>query len=546
MTSTRTAESDTQACVRVEGLTVRLTRGNTLIVNDVSFELRRGEVLGLVGESGSGKTTAALALMGYARRGLTISGGTVFVGDRDILSLGDDALQKVRGRVVAYVPQDPASALNPAMKVGAQLREVFTAHPDCLPTGADVDDTVLAILASVRLPDPQRVLGSFPHQLSGGQQQRVGIAMAFAARPELIIFDEPTTGLDVTTQRHFLDTVRQLSADTGVASVYVSHDLPVVAELATQTAVMHHGRIVERGPTREIFEHPQDPYTVALISAIPSVAKAPVTDDSSSPPRAGAATGTPRTALRAEGLTARYGTRTVLRGVDFTLSTGQCLAVVGESGSGKTTLARSLIGLHTNWSGTVEFDGARLHERSARRTAAQRREIQYIFQSPYNSLNPRKTVGEILEGPLKLFCDFNRTDRLQRITETLTAVSLDSSFINKFPHQLSGGQRQRVSLGRALVVEPTLLICDEITSALDVSVQAAILAEIRALQAKRDLSLLFITHDLGVVRNIAQEVIVLEGGVIVESGSADAVLDTPHHPYTQRLLADLPALRASA
>jgi peptide/nickel transport system ATP-binding protein len=551
MTTTPSVEPTTHsnACVRVSDLCVSLNKSRAAIVEDLSFELGRGRVLGLVGESGSGKTTAGLALMGYTRRGLCITGGSVHIGGRDVLALSPEELEKVRGRVVAYVPQDPASALNPAIKVGAQVREVFTAHPECLPEGADINQTVLDVLESVRLPDPERVLHSYPHQLSGGQQQRVGIAMAFAARPELIIFDEPTTGLDVTTQRHFLDTVRRLAAETGVAAVYVSHDLPVVAEIADQTAVMFKGRIVERGPTRALFDAPKDPYTVALVRAIPSVEKSveSVGDvaHSTAQPSQSAASADGVT-LSSHDLTARYGSRTVLRGVDFTLKTGRCLAVVGESGSGKTTLARSLIGLHTDWSGSVEFNGDRLAERSAQRTETQRREMQYIFQSPYNSLNPRKTVGEILEAPLKLFCDFNRSDRVKRINGTLSAVSLGPSFLNKFPHQLSGGQRQRVSLGRALVVEPTLLICDEITSALDVSVQAAILEELRALQAQRNLSMLFITHDLGVVRSIAQEVMVLDGGVIVECGSTDAVLDSPTHPYTQRLLADIPGLRTSA
>jgi peptide/nickel transport system ATP-binding protein len=589
----------TTAHVRVIDLSVSLASSDVPVVDKVSFELGRGQVLGLVGESGSGKTTAGLALMGYARRGLRISGGSVCIGDRDILALSAAELEKVRGCVVAYVPQDPASALDPAMKLGAQLREIFAAHPDCLPAGTNVGTFLLELLEEVRLPDPKRVLNSYPHQLSGGQQQRVGIAMAFAARPELIVFDEPTTGLDVSTQRHFLDTVRQLAAKTGVAAVYVSHDLPVVADIADQTAVMYAGRIVEYGPTQALFDEPKHPYTAGLCGAIPSTVKTTeLVGIPGQPPRPGqwpagcafadrcpavteecrakvpdllpaeeslvrcihAGTVSPPAgrplaasvlrdadaALSCRDLTACYGSRTVLRGVDFTLRTGTCLAVVGESGSGKTTLARCLIGLHENWSGTVQFDGDALDVGSAKRTDAQRRAMQYIFQSPYNSLNPRKTIGEILEAPLKLFFDYNRSDRLGRINDTLSAVSLGPAFLNKFPHQLSGGERQRVSLGRALVVEPTLLICDEITSALDVSVQASIVEELRALQAQRNLSLLFITHNLAVVRSIAQEVMVLDGGVIVECGSTDQVLDTPSHPYTQQLLADIPQLRASA
>ncbi|KWX64520.1 ABC transporter ATP-binding protein [Mycobacterium sp. NAZ190054] len=546
--STPTAEPKTgsDVCFRVTDLCVTVAKSNTPVVEDVSFELRRGEVLGLVGESGSGKTTAGLALMGYTRQGLKISGGSVRVGEYDILTLKGPELEKVRGRVVAYVPQDPASALNPAMKLGAQLREVFAAHPDCLPRGTDIGTTLLKVFEAVRLPDPQRVLNSYPHQLSGGQQQRVGIAMAFVARPELIIFDEPTTGLDASTQRHFLDTVRRLAVETGVAAVYISHDLPVVAEISDHTAVMLKGRIVESGPTQTLFEQPKHPYTIKLCRAIPSIDRAPVPVDEGGDAQLSAGPTTTDVALQCVGLSARYGSRTVLRGVDFTMQKGTCLAVVGESGSGKTTLARSLIGLHDDWSGTVEFNGERLTQSSSGRSEAQRRTLQYIFQSPYNSLNPRKTVGEIIEAPLKLFFDYNRSERARRVNETLTAVSLGPGFVNKFPHQLSGGQRQRVSLGRALVVDPALMICDEITSALDVSVQAAILEELRALQLQRNLSMLFITHDLGVVRNIAQEVMVLDGGVIVECGPTDDVLDNPSHPYTQRLLADSPAMRISA
>lgn len=589
------------AHVRVTNLSVSLANSNVLVVDKVSFELRHGEVLGLVGESGSGKTTAGLALMGYTRRGLRISGGSVNIGDRDILALSDSELRAVRGRVVAYVPQDPASALDPSMKVGAQLREVFAAHPECVEPGRDVAQTIVGLFEAVHLPEAERVLNSYPHQLSGGQQQRVGIGMAFAARPELIIFDEPTTGLDVSTQKHFLETVRQLAAETGVAAVYVSHDLPVIAEIANQTAVMYAGRIVEYGPTRALFDQPQHPYTAGLCGAIPSADKTTelvgiagqpprpgrwpdgcafadrcpaVTDDcrtgvpellashhrlvrcihpgavappAGAPLRAGyTAAADADVAMRCEGMTARYGERTVLRKVDFVLPAGSCLAVVGESGSGKTTLARCLIGLHDNWSGMVQFNGEQLEPLSTKRSAAQRRAMQYIFQSPYNSLNPRKTVGEILEAPLKLFFDLNASERLARIRDTLFAVSLGPSFLNKFPSQLSGGERQRASLGRALIVNPAVLICDEITSALDVSVQASIVEELRALQHDRNLSLLFITHNLAVVRSIAQQVMVLDGGVIVERGMTETVLGAPAHPYTQQLLADIPAMTASA
>jgi peptide/nickel transport system ATP-binding protein len=577
-----------------------MTHGDTPIVDKISFEIRRGQVLGLVGESGSGKTTAGLALMGYTRRGLSITDGSVHVGNCNILSLTPKQRQKVRGRIVAYVPQDPASALNPSVRVGAQLREVFEAHPDSLPTGVDVHRRLQELCDDVRLPNADRVLRSYPHQLSGGQQQRVGIAMAFAARPELIIFDEPTTGLDVSTQRHFLDTVRRLANETGVAALYVSHDLPAVAEIADQVAVMYSGRVIEYGDAANVFGDPQHPYTASLLDAVPSTRKtialvgtagqppnpgespdgrtsaercsvvgdeylstvAELTpsvgnllgcdDPGTVDPPVGATVASASTAIPTESalvchdLNARYGSRDVLRGVNFELEAGKCLAVVGESGSGKTTLARCLIGLHENWSGHVAFGGDPLHRHCRKRTQLQRRAMQYVFQSPYNSLNPRKTVGEILEAPLKVFFDYNRSDRLARILGTLSAVSLTPTFLNKFPSQLSGGERQRVSLGRSLILEPSLMICDEITSALDVSVQASIVEELRAIQKNRNLSLLFITHDLAVVRSIAQAVIVLDGGVIVENGRTADVLDNPVHAYTRQLLTNMPRMRAIA
>ncbi|WP_449277034.1 dipeptide ABC transporter ATP-binding protein [Leucobacter sp. GX24907] len=526
--------------MEVRDLSIGLTsRPDRLVVRDINFEIRAGEVLGLVGESGSGKTTTGLALLGHARTGLTIRSGSVVIDGQDILALKPSGLRAARGTVVAYVPQDPASALNPAMRMGEQIAECLRAHPAALRAGESVEGRVVELLEQVGLP-AEKTIASYPHQMSGGQQQRVGIAIALAARPELVVFDEPTTGLDVSTQRQFLDLVRELTLGSGISAVYVSHDLPVVSEISDQTAVMYQGEIVEVQDTPAFFAGPKHPYSRKLLDAAPSFDRAPGAEGGEGP-----APDTGDIVLACSSLRASHGSREVLTDINFELERGCCVAVVGESGSGKTTLARSLIGLHRTWDGEVEFDGHALERRSSRRTREQRRKFQYVFQSPYNSLNPRRTIADILNEPLQYFYDLNRSERHERIAAALTDMSLSESYLNRYPAQLSGGERQRVSLARALVVDPEVLLCDEVTSALDVSVQAAILEELRELQQRRDLSMLFITHNLAVVREIAQDVLVLRHGVIVENGSVDDVLDRPQDPYTRRLLADVPRIRTA-
>jgi peptide/nickel transport system ATP-binding protein len=571
------------------------------VVDEISFQVQPGEVLGLVGESGSGKTTMALALLGHVRRGLVIGGGKVVVDGQDILPLSPKDLQQLRGRQVAYVPQDPSSALNPTLKIGTQLREVLSYY--------EGDDDARAerlteMLAEVGLSTVPGILGSYPHQLSGGQQQRVGLAMAFACRPQLIVLDEPTTGLDVTTQRRVLETIRDLCRSYRVAAVYISHDLAVVAEIADHVAVLYAGRLAEVGPAREVFATPSHPYSRRLLQAVPSLDRSQVlTGLSGQPPRPGsrppgcffqprcefavpeceagqppmvqvspsghaarclkalevaalagtqdgpaarpAGSGGADALLDVRDLSATYGRKTVLTDLTFAVPGRQCVAVVGMSGSGKTTLARCLVGLHPTWSGAVTFSGRPLTSGVRRRSGDQLRRIQYVSQNPYLALNPRRTVGQIVEQPLAHFEKLPAGERYERVVAALTSAALRESFVDLYPDQLSGGERQRVAIARALILEPDLLVCDEVTSALDVSVQAAIVELLRGLQHERGLSMIFITHNLPLVRSIADHVVVMNDGRICERGTVTEVLEAPKDAYTAQLLADVPKMTVS-
>jgi peptide/nickel transport system ATP-binding protein len=590
------------AAVSVENLRIEIAATGTPVVSDVSFTIAPGEILGVVGESGSGKTTVGLALLGHARRGLRIAGGSVLLGDRDVLTLDEEERRKLRGSAVSYVPQDPASSLNPALRIGLQVREVLEAHDS---GGArDHAARIAEMMREVALPDDHAFLKRYPHELSGGQQQRVGLAMAFANRPRLIVLDEPTTGLDVTTQAHVLSTVRELATLHDVAALYVSHDLAVVAGLARRVAVMYAGRVVELGPADGLFASAGHPYTRRLIGAIPRLTGGrslvgipghalspgnqpggcgfaprcalrieqceqevpslrPIGTDhtvrcvraelvmTQDPGKAGepiempAADDAEVPALRLTDLVASYGRYEVVHSVSLSLAAHECLALVGESGSGKTTIARAVAGLHRDWTGTIALDGAELHPSARKRGGDARRRIQYIFQNPYGSLNPRRTVGQIVAQPLKVFGTASGREADQRVAEMLERVSLTSGYARRYPDQLSGGERQRVAIARALVCDPTVLICDEVTSALDVSVQAAIVELLGSLQRDLGLSMLFITHNLPLVRSIAQRVAVLSQGRIVEAGEVGQVLADPSQPYTRQLLSDTPSLETA-
>jgi peptide/nickel transport system ATP-binding protein len=582
--------------VEVRDLSVRMIATKTPIVTGVSFDVAERQTMGLVGESGSGKSTVAVALLGFARRGLEISGGSVRIGDVDVLQLSGDALRDARGGLVSYVPQDPAAGLNPAHRIGAQLREAFSVHEKV--GKKELDEKIADLMTAVNLPNTKQFLRSHPHQLSGGQQQRVVIAIAFACRPRLIVLDEPTTGLDVTTQRYILEKINEMASDYGASAVYVSHDLPAVAQVASKTAVMYAGRIVEVAGTSKLFRQPRHPYSAGLLKAAPSADEANrLVGIEGRPPRPGhwpsgcsyaprcpraeadclravpplapvdggtevrclhpiplersselALTAAPipvpleGTALQVSGLVAGYGPKEILHDVAFGVPRGECTAIVGESGSGKTTLARCLVGLHSNWSGEIKLDGEELRAGARERPREQLRRMQYIFQNPFGSLNPTMTVTENVEEPLRHFESLSRRDRRAKALEALDTVHLGKDFADVLPSRISGGERQRVAVARALIVEPEVLVCDEITSALDVSVQALLIEQLRDLQLQRGLTMVFITHNLAVVRSIAQNAIVLQTGTIVEAGATDKVLGEPQHPYTRQLLEDLPKM----
>jgi peptide/nickel transport system ATP-binding protein len=584
--------------VSVSDLRIELTESGTDIVDEIAITVAAGEVLGLVGESGSGKTTVGMALMGFCRPGGRVSAGAVVIDGSDLAGMRDSALRSLRGGVVSYIPQDPGTALNPALRISKQLTETLEAHSE-MPE-SERNARVREALQEVALPSDDAFLRRYPHQLSGGQQQRVAIAMAFACRPHVIVCDEPTTGLDVTTQARVLETVRDLCRSHQVAALYVSHDLAVVAELADHVAVMYAGRIVEWGTRDQLFSAPRHPYTQRLLRAVPDLAgkRAVVGIPGRAPLPGHRPTGCffePRCALAddrcresfpavtglgaghrvrcyhaadtarsvADGATtvpaitvgepvlsisavnARYGSNAILFDIDLEVGRHECLALVGESGSGKTTLARCVAGLHKDYTGEIRLADAVLAPSARRRSTDARRQVQYVFQNPYASLNPRRTVGQTIARQLQLFFPGARREVGSRVAKALERVALSDEAINRFPDQLSGGERQRVAIARALAAEPAMLVCDEVTSALDVSVQAAIIDLLRELRAEMGLSILFITHNLALIRTIADRVCVMTGGRIVETGAVTDVFNSPGADYTRELLANTPSIDAA-
>lgn len=586
---------DQKTATVVESLAVVGTPSMAAIIDEVSFEVVPGEILGVVGESGSGKTTLGLALLGYCKDGTKVGAGSVKVGGVDLAAMSVKQVRSLRGASVAYIPQSPASALNPALKLRTQLKECLRGRD------ADVLKRVREVLREVALPDDDDFLNRYPHQLSGGQQQRVVIGMSFMARPRLIVMDEPTTGLDVSTQEHVLKTVRDLCANYECAAIYISHDLSVVAELADRIAVMYSGRIVEVGRTEEVLANPRHPYTARLLLAVPDLeakrtmvgipghapsplarpsgcafaprctlgdasctaappgvtaigpghevrcfkADRPIPFPLSTPRLASPATESKDPVIKVIGLEAGYGGAPVLKDIDLTVQPGECLALLGESGSGKTTLSRCIAGLHHKYTGEILLDGETLAASSFDRTHQQLRKIQYIFQNPYESLNPRRTVSDLILQPVVALRGKVKNPEAV-VRAALDQASLRPDHAYRYPNQLSGGERQRVAIARALATEPEVIVCDEITSALDVSVQSSLVDLLRKLQDEIGLSLLFITHNIALVHNVAQRVAVLQSGSIVELGAVGTVVGNPQHPYTQSLMEATPNFQLSA
>lgn len=532
-----------QPLLSIEHLRVAFNHGQT-VVDDISFAINPGETFALVGESGSGKSITALSVLRLLPPNAQISADAIALQGVNLLRLTEMDLCKIRGRQIAYIFQDPMSALNPVMTIGQQIAEAITLHFAL--AGETLQQRVLELLRQVEIPNPEQRRRDFPHQLSGGQRQRVMIAMALAGKPEVLIADEPTTSLDVTIQAQILALLKSIQQQTGMALWLISHDLALVSSIADRVAVMQRGKIVETGATVGFFRQPKHPYTRQLLDALPSVTR--IGTPNSAPSEAA-----PLLSVRnfccyypiRKGLFQRVVDYVkAVDGVSFDLAAGRTLALVGESGCGKTTLGKSLLNLLPHNGGEVFMEGVALHGLGGEALRRQRAAMQMVFQDPFAAMNPRMLVGDIIaEGIVALYKDVGKAEREQRVRQLLQQVGLPEASALRYPHEFSGGQRQRVCIARALAVNPKLIVCDEPTSALDVSVQAQIIALLKTLQREQGVSYLFITHDLGVVAEIADAVAVMYKGKIIEQGDVRQVLTQPQQAYTKKLLAAVPVLR---
>ncbi|MCQ3024692.1 ABC transporter ATP-binding protein [Pseudomonas tremae] len=527
--------------IRVQDLRVVADgdHGELEIVKGVSFSLEKGEVLALIGESGSGKTTIALALLGYARRGCKLAGGVVQVGEHDMLNLPESQLQGLRGNRVSYIAQSAAAAFNPAKRLIDQVIEGALIHG--LGSRAALEAKAVELFRDLALPNPDTIGKRYPHQVSGGQLQRVMAAMALISDPLLVILDEPTTALDVTTQIDVLRAFKRVVRERGATAVYVSHDLAVVAQMADQIVVLNGGQIVETSSTAALLGGPKDPYSQSLLAAArPDRVLTPASEVAKD-----------STLLTIKGLTAGYGKKDlqgmpmirVLEGIDLTIRRGQAVGVIGESGSGKSTLARVVAGLLDPALGSLTFDGAELSGSLSGRTEEQFRRIQMVFQNADTALNPMHSVSAILARPLKMYFGLKGKPLNDRIGELMDLVRLPRELADRRPNELSGGQKQRVNLARALAAKPDLILCDEVTSALDTVVGACILELLGELRRKLGVSYLFISHDISTVRALCDDIVVMYSGHKVEEGTRESFSRVPFHPYTDLLVHSVPELR---
>ena len=524
--------------VRIEDLTIALPKGadRPHAVENLSLTLNAGEIVCVVGESGSGKSMTASALMGLLPPMLPIRGGRIMLGERDIVRLSEDEMRAIRGPEIGMIFQEPMTALNPVFTAGDQIAEMFRAHTD-LPK-KEIEARALKLLDEVGIPDPASAYRAYPHELSGGQRQRVMIAMALALEPNILIADEPTTALDVTIQAQILKLIRDIQRRTGMSVLFITHDFGVVAEIADRVMVMQHGKVVESGSAEAVLENPQHPYTKALIAAVPSLTPPPprtlpqntiatVSDLSKTYRSGGGWFG------RKERLT--Y----AVKSASIEFPSQATLGIVGESGSGKSTLARCIVRLLDPDQGAIELDGVDFGKLEGESLRRHRHLVQMVFQDPYASLNPRRTVGDLVTQGL-IARGTKHGAAMARAKELFALVGLDPSATDRLPHEFSGGQRQRIGLARALALEPKVLVADEAVSALDVSVQAQVLKLLVELRDKLSLSMIFITHDLRVAAQICDRIAIMQRGEVVEQGVTAEIFAAPQHPYTQRLLSAVP------
>jgi peptide/nickel transport system ATP-binding protein len=501
------------------------------LVDDVSLTLKRGEVVGLIGESGAGKSTIGLASMGYTRRDCFITGGTIEFAGKDIRQMSADERRALRGPGIAYIAQSAAASFNPAMTLMDQVCEVPIRHN--VLSAQEARDEAISLFRQLDLPMPETIGSRYPHQVSGGQLQRIMAAMAMAAKPDILVFDEPTTALDVTTQVECLAAFRKLIREHGTAALYITHDLAVVAQIADRIMVLRRGKMVELGDSRQILQQPREDYTRRLVSERIAVHDF-VAEHAANEPAI----------LTIDCVSANYpGKPKVLDDVSIELRKGDTFAVVGESGSGKSTLARVVMGLLARSSGDVRFNGSSLPPRLKDRTKDQLRRVQMIYQMPDVALNPQQTLLDVIGRPVAFYFNRSRDQVRARVLELLRQMDLPESYITRKSSELSGGQKQRVSIARALAAEPDLIICDEVTSALDQLVGEEILKLLKKLQEDLGVAYLFITHDLGTVKRIANKVAVMLRGKVVVEGETSAVFAPPYHPYTELLLSSVPEMR---
>ncbi|MFW5443385.1 MAG: ABC transporter ATP-binding protein [Methylococcaceae bacterium] len=529
--------------LEVKGLTVAFK--DETVVDDISFDVYVGETFALVGESGSGKSITALSVLRLLPNNAKVITQAMTLNNENLLNITENDFCKIRGKRIGFIFQDPMSSLNPVMTIGEQIAEVMQIHFDYSKT--EIKLAVHKLLQQVEIAEPDRRINQYPHQLSGGQRQRVMIAIALAGKPDLLIADEPTTALDVTIQAQILQLLKSIQKQTGMALWLISHDLALVSNMADRIAVMQQGKIVETGSTTQFFKQAQHPYSLKLLAALPSM-------DSCVNKVLIETADKENCLLDVEELKVYYPVRKgffkrivdyvrAVDGVSFQLHRGKTLALVGESGCGKTTLGKGLINLIQSTSGRVLLDGLELTELSGDELRKKRSEIQIVFQDPFSSMNPRMLVGEIIEEGIKaLHPGVGSIERQERVAALLQQVELPQSSALRYPHEFSGGQRQRICIARALAVEPKLIICDEPTSALDVSVQAQIIDLLKTLQKNKGISYLFITHDLAVVAEIADQVAVMYQGKIVEYGDVEQILTQPGHPYTEKLIQAVPKI----